>query len=254
MKIWVLSDLHLEIYPLDAPLNVPDADVCVIAGDLSKPVANGVHWIAKNILPHMPTVYVPGNHEYYRSSIREGNLDGLAAARELGVNLLMDDLAVIGGVRFLGATLWTDYRIMGHQRLAMAHAQSAMNDHRAISLRSSPWERFLPTDALTFHENSKAFLRAAINIPFNGPTVVVTHHCPHPLSIHPRYDGDLLNAAFVSDLSDLIEEGEPNLWIHGHTHSGFDYTARKTRIVCNPRGYGSENQDFDPNKVITLSS
>lgn len=32
---------------------------------------------------------------------------------------------------------------------------------------------------------------------------VITHHGPHCGSVHPRYAGDPLNAAFVSDLSEL---------------------------------------------------
>jgi len=252
LRIWPLSDLHLEIRNLEGPLDIQDADVCVIAGDLSRPLTEAIHWLAHEIAPYMPVVYVPGNHEYYRSSIREGNQDGIAAAKRAGIHLLMDDVVVVGGVRFLGAILWTDYEIMGQKPLAMFNAARGMNDHRLIALQSRPYQRFLPEDALTMHENSRAFLTSALRIPFSGPTVVVTHHCPHPLSIHPKYAHDLLTAAFVSDLSDLIEIGEPDLWIHGHTHTSFDYKVGKTRIVCNPRGYGRENKSFDIEKIIEL--
>ncbi len=42
MKIWILSDLHLEVAPLPEPLAIPKADICVVAGDLCRGVANGV--------------------------------------------------------------------------------------------------------------------------------------------------------------------------------------------------------------------
>ena len=43
--------------------------------------------------------------------------------------------------------------------------------------------------------------------PHAGPTVVVTHHAPHPLSIHARFAGNPVNAGFVSDLAPLLAEG-----------------------------------------------
>ena len=65
--------------------------------------------------------------------------------------------------------------------------------------------------------------------------MVVTHHSPHPHSIHPRFAGSPLNAAFVSDLSPLM--GKAKLWIHGHVHDSFDYELAGTRVIANPRGY-----------------
>jgi hypothetical protein len=35
-------------------------------------------------------------------------------------------------------------------------------------------------------------------------------------------------------------------------HSSFDYHVGKTRIVCNPKGYGRENRRFDPALVIDI--
>jgi Icc-related predicted phosphoesterase len=253
VKIWTISDLHLEVEALAEPLEIQDADVCVLAGDLIRPMAEGVHWLAQHIAPWMPVVYVPGNHEYYRSSIREGNEDGLAAARKLGVHLLIDDLVVIEGVRFIGSTLWTDYEVMGNKPLAMLHARDAMTDTKAIALQNKPWQRFLPEDALRIHYNSRAFLKSAMRIPFDGPTVVVTHHCPHPLSIAEKWSRDLLTSAFASDLTDVIDAGQPELWVHGHTHDSFDYEIGNTRVVCNPRGYGNENKGFDPAKVVEVT-
>ncbi len=51
---------------------------------------------------------------------------------------------------------------------------------------------------------------------------------------HPRFAGTLLNAAFVSDLTPLIEKAD--LWIHGHVHDSFDYEIGDTRVIANPRG------------------
>ena len=46
--------------------------------------------------------------------------------------------------------------------------------------------------------------------------------------------------------------GRAPLWIHGHTHTVFDYVVSGTRIVCNPRGYPKEPTGFRPDFVVTV--
>ncbi|WP_434722774.1 metallophosphoesterase [Mesorhizobium sp. RIZ17] len=254
MKIWLFSDLHLEVADLRQPLSIPDADVCIVAGDLCRAPANGVYWLAQNIAPVIPCVYVAGNHEFYKGAIKEGLEDGrAAAARFPAVHFLENQAVIIDGVRFLGATLWTDYRIMGHQRLAMMYAKDRMNDYRQIALQRNPWQRFLPETAYGLHQQSKRFIEVALRSS-NIPTVVVTHHLPHQSSIPRRFTRDLLNAAYASDLTGVIQSGRPTLWIHGHTHDSCDYQVGNTRMVCNPRGYEGENTEFDPALVVRVGS
>ena len=83
---------------------------------------------------------------------------------------------------------------------------------------------------------------------------MVTHHAPHPGSLHPRYQNDVLSAAYVSYLTAVIEAGKPDLWVHGHVHTSFDYRVGGTRILCNPHGYGSENAGFNPALVVEVGS
>lgn len=247
MKLWVLSDLHTEFGEAFHPQEAPEgAGACVAAGDFTSDVRASVRLLSQ--VP-LPVVFVPGNHEYYGQDMEERLAEAREAAAETGnVHLLDDDVAVIGGVRFIGSTLWTDFRLEGVRDLAMRHALSSMNDFRLISRRAGV--RFTPAHSVSLHEKSRRFLSDVLRIPFGGPSVVVTHHCPHPGSVHPRYRGDLLNAAFTSDLTDVIEAGRPELWIHGHTHARMDYQVGVTRILCNPRGYPRENREFDPQLVV----
>lgn len=234
------------------PLTIPDADVCVVAGDLCRAPANGVHWLAEHIAPSMPCIYVAGNHEFYKGSIREGIEDGRKAAERFpGVHFLENNTVTIEGITFIGATLWTDYRIEGHQQLAMIHARERMNDHKQIALQRNPWKRFLPVDAYRLHQDSKRFIEASLTA-VEGPKVVVTHHLPLASSVPARFSGDLTNAAYASDLSTMIEASSPALWIHGHTHDSCDYAIGRTRVVCNPRGYDDENGSFDPFLVVRV--
>ena len=250
MRFWILSDLHLEHAPLTKPLAPPEADVCIVAGDLCRGIDKGVRWLAEHIAPSMPCIYVAGNHEFYKGSIKEGLEAGRAAAKECpNVYFLENDVVTLRGVRFLGATLWTDYRIEGNPESAMDHARRRMNDYRQISWQRNPWKRFLPIHAYRFHHESRAFLERELAAN-PAPTVVVTHHLPHPRSLPARFQGDLLNAAYASDLSDVIEAGAPALWVHGHTHDSCDYVTHLTRVVSNPRGYGDENSAFDTQLLV----
>lgn len=253
-KLWVLSDLHFEFEDVPPPLEIPaDADVCVLPGDLlNRGGQRSLDYLAAQVAPHIPVVFVPGNHEFYGAGITEGR-HLMRSARLPGVHVLDDDLVVIGGVRFIGATLWTDFCFGGSREWNAHAAAGLMNDYRAIAFRKNPWKRLFPADTERMHWASRRFIQDALRMPFDGPTVVVTHHAPHPDSIHPRFEGSSLNAAFASDLTDLIEADGPDLWVHGHMHDGLDYEVGRTRILCNPRGYGSENAAFDPSLVIDLA-
>jgi len=140
----------------------------------------------------------------------------------------------MGGVRFLGATLWTDYRLPLNrtQRQLMQAAEQGLNDHRIIKTQEGT---FSAARALEEHEQSKRWLQRQLAAAYDGRTVVVTHHAPHPLSVHPRYASDPLNAAFASDLTELLSLAD--LWLHGHVHDSFDYKVDGRRVVVNPRGY-----------------
>lgn len=72
MRLWIFSDMHFEFSGSFDPLRVPDADLCVVAGDVLNGCANSVHWLARTIAPTMPVVFVAGNHESYRDSVLEG--------------------------------------------------------------------------------------------------------------------------------------------------------------------------------------
>ncbi len=261
MRLWILSDLHIEQSLWDMPDPAPDYDVLIAAGDIHDPLSDGVRWLAERA-GGRSVIYVPGNHEWYAHQLRFTVNDEAKRAQQLadglGVHLLQEASAVIGGIRFLGTSLWTDYEVFGHPIAAMHHARNWMNDHRLIYPDESG-EPLSPELALTWHETSLAWLEASLRQTFAGTTVVVTHHLPHPLSIHPRFAADALTPAFCSDLSALVENSGATLWVHGHTHESCDYVAGETRVVCNPKGYGPirkggkfENANFEPSFVVEV--
>lgn len=239
MKIQLVSDLHLELLQRKWSgerliAGVPGADVLVLAGD----VANGVQ--ACELFADWPSakprhiIYIAGNHEFYGHPINPMYQKLREAAVVHNIHFLEMDRLDIDGVRFLGATLWTDYRLDLNrpQSQLMAYAEQRLNDHLKIRVGSKP---FTAAHALQRHEATRKWLVTELSKPFDGKTVVVTHHAPHSLSIHPRYIGNELNAAFVSDLSDLMPQVDIRL--HGHLHDSADYQVGRCRVVANPAGY-----------------
>ncbi|WP_297505918.1 hypothetical protein [Ferrovum sp.] len=102
-----------------------------------------------------------------------------------------------------------------------------------------------------------AFLERQLQAPFDGKTVVVTHHLPSFKSVAGRFQKSAMSAAFASNLDDLLGSDKACLWVHGHTHDSLDYEVKGMRVICNPQGYilsnsRPENMDFDPGLVIEV--
>lgn len=249
MKLQILSDLHLEFSNL--LVSETDADLIVLPGDIWKGDA-GIYW-ARATWPAKPIIYVAGNHEFYGKNRLETLAKLRIAARETGVHFLDNEEIIIDGVRFLGATMWTDFELNGDKFFDIVTASNNLNDFRVIHEGKA---HFSPMDSIVLHEHSIAWLtKKLIDEPHEGETVVVTHHLPSMLSVADRFKGDSLSSCFASNLDHLL--GYSALWVHGHTHDSFDYTVNGTRVVCNPRGYcryesGGENFDFNPNLVVEV--
>lgn len=256
LRVQVVSDLHVDVADTGRLQLAPGVDVLVVAGDTCAGTVEGFAHLRGVVPLPTPIVVVAGNHEFYGASHAAELGRARAAAAGFGITFLEDADAVIGGVRFLGCTLWTDYRLFGdrHRPVAMAVARRSLNDHRAIAWRGAPaWQGFRPEEAAGLHAASRDFLATALASPFPGPTVVVSHHAPHPAGIAPRHGRDPLSAAFASDLTALIVAGAPDLWIFGHTHHPVDRVVARTRLVANPHGYNDEcRATFDPARVIDL--
>lgn len=272
MLIQYASDLHLEFLERRHPgvrliEPAPGAEVLILAGDIhhaDRAVEVFGDWPC-------PVIYVAGNHESYGTDILKVHAQirerVLARTSESAFHFLENEAVVIGRVRFLGATLWTDYQLMDHmysQVASMRTAEVGLNDHQMIKIGG---ERFDPADALSLHWGSRTWLaqeldkKAEHTLDEFDTTVVVTHHGCHPQSCHPRYANDPINPAFVSNLRDLV--GKADFWVHGHVHDSFDYAVGACRVMANPAGYvrnmGSamgpwefqqENPGFDPVNVF----
>ena len=248
MKLNILSDLHLSKGELAVPGD--GADLVILAGDIARP-ERAIAWAARIA---KPVLYVPGNHEFHGGTVEDTPAELKRLAAGTNVRVLDRDAAVIDGVRFLGATLWTDFLAAGEgeaRETAMREARRLMRDFSVVRASGKP---FSPEASAALFAKDAAWLDARLAEPHRGPTVVITHHAPSLQSIHPRFAGSPLNACFVSGSERLLGGRRARLWIHGHTHDSFDYSVDGTRVLCNPRGYAKDgvNENVLFNASLTV--
>ena len=259
MRLLILSDLHHEVWrerapPIDPGLSQPD--VVILAGDIDTG-AKAVDWAARNFAG-LPVLYVHGNHEGYGHHLDKVQHEIQAACAASGnVHFLNCDEKIIGKVRFLGATLWTDFRLFGDdtRQAAMREAEAVMNDYRRIRLASQAYRKLRAADTATWHARHSAWLSEQLDTPFDGSTVVITHMAPSMQSVAGEFASSPISAAYASRLEALAAQAD--LWVHGHMHDSFDYRIGACRVVCNPRGYimrdgSAQNPQYDSNFIAQV--
>ncbi|WP_348649103.1 metallophosphoesterase [Rhizobium grahamii] len=253
----MISDLHLEFR---VPFNhqpPEETDVVVCAGDINrKGIIPSLRWLADTIVPEIPIVCVAGNHEFWGGSVQENIRDAREFACGLpNIHFLENAIVDIGDARFIGGTLWTDFRLFGREpALAMAAAEEGMYDYRRIKFTKQPYKKFKPIHAFRKHQETRDFIAKTLQESQGQTTVVVTHHAPSSRSIPTWDQEDSVVGCYASHLESLILDAQPSLWIHGHVHSRNDYNIGGTRVVSNPRGYPGEWTGFDPGLVVEIGA
>jgi predicted phosphodiesterase len=237
MRLQIASDLHLEDFQARWPgfrLIEPDptADALLLAGDI------GEGELAADLFADwpVPVFAVMGNHEPYGHDLLA--LRERLRRRSGGAFTLLDrGAARVGPARILGATLWTDFSLHGDACAAMSWAGERRMDHKRIARGG---ERFAPQQALEEHREDRQWLADRLAEPFDGPTIVLTHHAPHAFSLEPPWREKPTAPAFASDCSDLLAQAD--LWVHGHVHANADYAHGGCRVLANPRGYSLDRR------------
>jgi predicted phosphodiesterase len=288
MRLFVLSDLHLEKYPSTRlPCPASEFDVLVCAGDLWEGEPElGVRAVVE-LADGGPAIIVPGNHDRYRKGRADPRtasdlvrameneaerINGRAGHRLVSV-LHSGQATSLGAVTFVGGTLWTDWSLAGRwvdeeliargvlptRDSALEAAISYVTDPETGSREylgdmapeeGRPWS---PTEAMAAHERDRRLLRYALEQSRQGPLVVVTHHTPlpGPIDVYRGREGVpwWIPAFYCSTfLEELPDHLRPDLWISGHFHAPHDMSCGRTRCVANPVAATA----FDPSFVIEV--
>lgn len=247
MKIQVISDLHQEFGITE--LDFSQADLVIFAGDTNLGI-KGIEWIKKQI-KNIPVIYILGNHEYYKGSYPKILNNIREAAKDSNIFVLENESVELEDIRFHGATLWTDFSLLGDPVTYGMLCQGKMNDYKMIR-RDPSYSKLRSIDTFKLHQQSRKWLEESL-ASSSMKNIVITHHAPSIQSIPEAYKEDYLSAAYASDLEDLILKYQPEYWIHGHIHTPASYTIGTTKVICNPHGYINEKYNgYEQELIIEL--
>ncbi|MCU0927116.1 MAG: metallophosphoesterase [Hydrogenophaga sp.] len=275
MKIQLLSDLHLEADPGFVATPAPGADLLVLAGDIGSyqrrkdgSAMDEPDWGLQRFSPlpgfagwPVPVMFVPGNHEYDALDVDSAHHDLRTTCDRLGIRWLERETAVVQGVRFVGTTLWSDYDGLAApgspltERLRARHKAFRAANFYLSKMAGQRGGRLFDAEAMRgLALECQAWLRKALATEHQGPTVVVTHFAPTLHSADPRYGLSPGTAGFCNALDDLLPLAD--LWLHGHLHCPTDAQVGRCRIVANPLGYASKEEQsmFKPTLVIEVAN
>jgi predicted phosphodiesterase len=287
VRAHVVSDEHFNIDCNERVVRPVDCDLVICAGDVGPPLRESLKWFAKTY-PDQRKIYVPGNHDFYSAEVKghpelkttyeRERAEAPAVARDLGIDLLDNSAVEIEGHRFLGTTLWSSF--MSRPSYMMwgdaVRAAMRMNDYRAIKTgKGRGGDRLLPRDTIAAHKVAVKWLTEQLATPFDGETVVISHHAPSERSLMGGKVGADLDWCYASALDYLMMPADspeaiasglspdhvpPSMWIHGHVHANQDYMIGDCRVLANPRGYPKyampnaprENPAFDDQLVVEI--
>jgi predicted phosphodiesterase len=123
-----------------------------------------------------------------------------------------------------------------------------MNDFVVIRADES-FRRLSPNDLIAKSKAAYAWLTEELEKPFDGKTVVVTHHAPALDHMGDELPDDLI-PAYANDWPELLSKAD--LWVYGHTHVAADFLKNGCRVVSNPRGYPNQKTGFDPDFLVEI--
>jgi Icc-related predicted phosphoesterase len=244
-----MSDLHVDSTHFALPPTPAGPDALVIAGDIAHGHGRALSWLETHAVPiGLPIVFVLGNHELCGHDFHDLRAEDY---EKIGVTLLHAGRpsVVVGGVRFVGTTLWTNFEIADDRAASTSWFNREMPDAKDIDLGM---RRLRARDVAAQHGVELVAIEGVLAQPFDGPTVMVTHHAVHRLSLRDPDNVQASDGSYASDLGGVIERHKPAFWVHGHTHDFRDYMVDRTRIVCNPRGYSAEAGRFYRSLIVEV--
>lgn len=288
MRIQLMSDLHLEVNPDFRPLPHPAADVLVLAGDIGSyqngsalllgdlPMDFGLSRFSPiaGLNPQRaggwptPVIFVPGNHEFDGQDLALAKAHLARTCARLGIICLDDSVHVLGEVRFIGSTLWSDFDALGDEmsykprsygvgetrRFALrAKAFSAANHYLAKFHATHDARPMMAEQVRDISLASQAWLIEQLLAPHaQAKTVVITHFAPSLKSADPRYGLQPGTCGFCNAMDEWVALADA--WLHGHLHSPSNYAIGKCQVRANPLGYANSHEQryFDPQALIEV--
>lgn len=265
----IISDIHAEMR--DPTIDgykwlEPSATHLALLGDICTAEPEKIETTYRPFLKHVSSLYrhvflVPGNHEYYKSDMKEADdrLKKLCSEfRNVSFFNKQTYDVPCSRIRLLGATLWSKLPEDRGQYLTMV-----INDYQLISRNGKPMTvqdtNALHTDAISWLNEELTTARSM------GKTVIVlTHHGPLlPTPSERVLSGmgcyTVTDHAYFTDLLNFIAANSIIVaWFHGHSHTHLQKTvdfnkSQSVLVARNPFGYPWQYTAYNPKTVFTLA-
>lgn len=247
-KVMALADMHLDHWgkigrdPFEGCRDLfLGLDAIILAGDLTgRPFqrwADAIRRVRNASGGVAPIHILPGNHEMSRVPFaEEGRLVSLAAS--MGLDYAQKKALVYGRTRFLCASLWSDFELDHRSRGPRKWILAPITDDKLVAVPrpdTSGHGRINRDDIIAAHQDHRAWLEAELAKPWDGETIMVTHHAPH----FDVLRGDLPWAgAYASDLEDIFTGPHaPDKALFGHSHDAVDMVVGQTQLTNVSMGY-----------------
>jgi hypothetical protein len=287
MKIQLISDLHLEYLGTSQfeRLITPSAPILIMAGDISthnyKYLSSFLQWVSQHF---ETTLWILGNHEYYdRTQMMTMPMIGSKLRRMCPSNVhLLDNQSIdLGGVAFIGTTLWSqlpdrskpiveksinDYHsIYVHpQQLIMVDETNQLHQKVVAYLKQELSKVTSSQDVVTSSQDvvtsSQDVVTSSQDVVTSSQDVIITHHVPCTKGTSdPQYEVNsnrLINSAFATDLILQNDPKQTITWCCGHTHHNFSFPQHihGYHLYSNQFGYEGEHTgiSYCPDYTIDL--
>lgn len=262
-EIVICSDLHIEKYKSTFDFRLYFGDeanknrILIVAGDIftyTETCHPEIHYFLNKCSTFFKyVVFVLGNHDcrsyalVSNESTLAKDLDKMfqkADPHTQNVFVLEYDKSItLDGIEFWGCTFWTKIEDPLSQMQI-----SCIGDYREIMYNDDEPLSIHLTNLI--NSESRKALKLFLN---NGSGLkkVVVSHFPLIRETLPEYP-DPFDDYYDNHLEYfLMDNPKPNLIVYGHTHTAYDFEFEGIRIICNPRGYPHNQNDFST-KVVTV--
>lgn len=273
------SDLHLDLHESGNETKtweslIPQkASYLILAGDVAQLTWSHYETFLQYCCQNWKQVFlVPGNHEYYNSSLYKGHSILKEMSKRLSKNfhlltnqhlIIKEDKTVIEYIKelnknnsqtsinekiihVLGCTLWSNI-----PPIALQTCEFSISDFTFIEGMTTGQYNFFHQQDVKWLENELKLLKDQ-----NNPVVVVTHHAPLTKNVSPlKYESDLsrslTNYAFCSNQSRMFKYlPKGSWWIFGHTHHRTKFIHQDINVTTNAIGYEQEIQDCNVDEPV----
>lgn len=262
--IRVFSDIHLDFFVskkfkfedlwMPEPMEHDSDTILILAGDIwhaKKPFSYFGHsWIKEVSKKFKYVLCTLGNHDLWNGNYPNTYKDFKEKIKEQGLEnvfLLQNDTILIGDMKFVGGTLWTDF--MGGDNRCLYEASNIMMDYKYIKY-GQDFNKLKPVHLFrSFIDTKKYIFENAIKDYPEQEVWVLTHHSPSYQSLEDSQKMDHLkyeNALYHSNLDEEIKVSEISVWVHGHSHHAQSYKIGNSEVLSNPKGYPSEETEYNP--------